>query len=116
MAQKVQVTLTCDVHADERPAAETIVFSLDNTAYEIDLCAEHADEFRGDVASFIAAGRRLGRKTAVAGARSRRSSSSAATSEASLPEIRAWARENGYEVSERGRVRADVLAAFAAAH
>ena len=30
--------------------------------------------------------------------------------------IREWARSNGYEVSERGRLSATVLSAFEAAH
>ena len=47
MAQRVQVLLVCDLHDDDTEGTETIRFSLDGAAYEIDLCASHAAQLCG---------------------------------------------------------------------
>lgn len=88
---------------------ETVHFSLDGTAYEIDLSTEHARQLRESLAGYISAGRR--RSTAAAGSPRKRASR---TPDAAR--IRAWAAENGHPVSERGRIPAPVLEAYNAAH
>lgn len=104
MAQKVQVVLVDDVDGGE--AAETLSFALDGVGYEIDLSDKNAADLRAALKPWISAGRRVsGRRTASRGRG--RSSSDAAT-------IRDWAKANGYEVSERGRVSAKVREAYAA--
>jgi len=102
MAQKVQVVLIDDI--DGGAASETVSFSLDGVGYEIDLSTSHAAELRAAVEPWISAGRRVsGRRSASRG----RGNSDAA-------KIRAWAKANGHEVSERGRVSASVREAYAA--
>lgn len=112
MAQKVQVLLVDDI--DGGTADETVTFALDGVSYEIDLTATHAAELRESFARWVGHGRKTGGRSSGSGrgtaARSRRSSSSDATA------IREWAKANGHKVSERGRISADVKAAYEAAH
>ncbi|MEO8556434.1 MAG: Lsr2 family protein [Actinomycetota bacterium] len=104
MAQRVQVLLVDDI--DGAVAAETVSFSLDGVSYEIDLTAAHAKKLRDDLATWVGHARRSGgrkssRKAAVGGVR-----------RGDLSAVREWARNNGHKVSDRGRVSADVLAAY----
>ena len=121
MAQKVQVLLVDDV--DGGTAEETVTFSLDGVAYEIDLTAQNAAELRESFARWVGHARKVGsgsgsrgtgRPSRASGGTSRRSGGSSSGGDATA--IREWARENGYEVSERGRISADVRAAYEAAH
>jgi hypothetical protein len=112
MAQRVNVVLVDDI--DGNDASETVSFALDGVDYEIDLSDAHAAELREALSLYVGHGRRTGgrRKNGA----TRRTPSGADGSGASAGDIRAWARENGYEVSERGRVSAEVREAYAAAH
>lgn len=116
MAQKVQVLLVCDLHDDETEGNETVTFALDGSSYEIDVCEEHAGALREDLASYVGAARRAGRTTSGGGGQ-RKSSSKAFAREGSgnVSEVRDWARANGFEVSERGRISGQVLEAYEAA-
>lgn len=107
MAQKVNIVLVDDIDGSE--AEETISFALDGNAYEIDLNAENAQKLRDALAPYVAHARRAERKS-----RGRRSGRTAAG--ATPAEIRAWARENGMDVPERGRVSESIREAYAAAH
>lgn len=117
MAQKVQVLLVDDI--DGGTAEETVTFSIDGVAYEIDLTADHAAELRESFARWVGharktgSGSRSGGRQGRGGGQSRRSGSST-PGEATA--IREWARQNGREVSERGRISADIRAAYEAAH
>lgn len=117
MAQKVQVLLVCDLHEGEVEGTETIAFGLDGSSYEIDVCEEHAAELRDAFAPYVGAGRRAGR-AAVAPAQRRAGRRSGAVNgdKQRVADIRDWARRNGHQVSERGRIAANVLAAYEAAH
>ena len=112
MAQRVNVVLVDDI--DGSDAAETISFALDGVDYEIDLSEKHANELRKAFSLYVGHGRRTGGRRR-SGRRST-PSAPAAASGASAAEIRAWARENGWDVPERGRVSAEVREAYAAAH
>lgn len=105
MAQRIVYRLEDDL--DNSEAAETIVFGVDSVSYEIDLSEANAQKLRDLLAPYVAAGRRVGgrRKTG-----NRRRGGSSAT------EVRAWAAENGYTVSSRGRVPAEVREAYDRAH
>lgn len=116
MAQKVQVLLVCDLHDDEVEGTETISFGLDGSQYEIDLCAAHATEIREDLASYVGAARRAGRSAAAGRRSSTPRASRPSSSGKNVSEVREWARANGYEVSERGRIASTVLEAYEAAH
>jgi len=107
MAQKVNIVLIDDI--DGNDAEETVSFALDGKDYEIDLNSANAQELRDALAPYIGHARR-----ATGGrARGRRG-----RSDSGVPasEIREWARQNGWDVPERGRVSADVREAYAAAH
>lgn len=104
MAKKVVVELIDDV--DSSPAAETVSFGLDGTQYEIDLSAENAEELRAAFAPWVAAGRKV-----TAGRRVVPKPAKAASDAAA---IRDWARAKGIEVSERGRIPAEVRAQYVA--
>jgi len=112
MAQRVQVTLICDLHGDESPADETLTFGLDGSKYEIDLCGEHANQLRESFAGYVGAARRASGRSAAAtrpgGGRRRRNRGSG---EAAA--IREWARERGLPVPERGRIPADLAEKYA---
>jgi hypothetical protein len=114
MAQRVQVTLVCDLHGDETPGSVTVPFSLDGSAYEIDLCDDHAAQLRDAFAPYVGAARRSGSRPAGAGRGGRRRRS-AGGSDVDAGAVRAWARENGVTVSERGRISREVLDQYAAA-
>lgn len=107
MAQRIVYRLEDDL--DNSEAAETIVFGLDSVSYEIDLSEENAAKLRDLLAPYVASGRRVGGKRKIAGRR-RSGGANSAT------EIRAWANENGYKVSTRGRVPAEVREAYERAH
>lgn len=112
MAQKVQVILTDDL--DGGDADETVQFAIDGISYEIDLSEANAEALREALATYVAVARRLGGRSVR-----RRSAAPAprpAAERADLTELRAWARENGYQVSDRGRVSSQVRVAYEAAH
>jgi hypothetical protein len=106
MAQKITVALEDDL--DGGPADETVRFGLDGSEYEIDLSASNAAAFRGQLAPFIEHARKAGR-----GPR-RRPARSASNRERS-GDIRAWAKEHGLAVSDRGRIPASVVEQYEAA-
>ena len=107
MAQRVHVVLEDDLDGSE--AAETVSFALDGTSYEIDLNDKNASALRDAVSLYIAHGRKVGR-AGRAGSRG----GSAKSSGTDASEVRAWARDNGFKVSERGRVPREVVAAYEA--
>jgi hypothetical protein len=110
MAQKVQVLLVDDF--DGGTADETVQFGIDGTAYEIDLSAANAAGLRDALAPYVAVARRVGAR----GGTRRRGRARSSSGAGSAREVREWARENGYQVSERGRVPADVMEAYRAAN
>jgi len=119
MAQKVQVMLVCDLHEDEVEGVETVAFGLDGTSYEIDACEEHAAQLRDAFAPYVGAARRAGRAPATARRPARSGSPRPAASGSDrerVQAIREWARSQGHQVSERGRLAATVLQAYEAAH
>jgi hypothetical protein len=111
MAQRFQVLLVCDLHGDETPGVETITFSTDGTAYEIDVCAQHAAKLRESFAPYVAAGRRAGRS----GGSARRRRTQRSNGGVDPAAVRAWARSHNIKVSERGRISAELLDRYAAA-
>ncbi|MFE9251169.1 Lsr2 family protein [Streptomyces sp. NPDC007088] len=110
MAQKVQVLLVDDLNGGE--ADETVTFALDGKSYEIDLTTANADKLRGLLEDYVKHGRRTGGRAAGGRGKSRASSGGNQDTAA----IRAWAKENGHKVNDRGRVPADVRQAYEDAH
>uniref|UniRef100_A0A942YAP0 Lsr2 family protein n=1 Tax=Neobacillus citreus TaxID=2833578 RepID=A0A942YAP0_9BACI len=117
MAQKVTVQLVDDL--DDSPITpgegRTVEFAFDGSSYEIDLTDDNVDKFREAISDYIAAARKVtGRRTGGSGT-SQKSSPKRGNSE-ELAKIREWAKDNGYEVSSRGRISTQVQEAYAAAH
>lgn len=114
MARKAVVILEDDLTGQllEPGRGETITFGLDGQAYEIDLSGEHATELRQALRRYTDAARRTGATGRRAGQARRQNGQRRPDSGA----IRAWARENGHSVPDRGRIPNTVLAAYTAAH
>ncbi|GAA3710767.1 Lsr2 family protein [Zhihengliuella alba] len=111
MARKVEVTLIDDL--DGSKADESVKFALDGVQYEIDLSETNANELRESLKRYVDAG------TRVTGGRGRSTGSSSSSrsggSKGETAAIREWAKQNGYEVSARGRIQASVIEAYRAA-
>ncbi|MDQ0850147.1 hypothetical protein QFZ65_002085 [Arthrobacter sp. B3I9] len=109
MAKKTVVLLEDDIDGSE--ASETVSFALDGTEYEIDLNNDHANELREALARFTADARKTsggrGRPTTT-----RKSSQGGPDAKA----VRQWAAENGIQVNTRGRIQADIVEKYEAAH
>ena len=106
MAQKVKIILVDDI--DSGSADETVRFGLDGTQYEIDLSTDNAQKLRGALQTYMEAGRKVG-------GRSIRPRGTGAGRSNEAAQIREWARNNGYTVSERGRVNSEIIEAYRAA-
>jgi hypothetical protein len=106
MAQRVIVELEDDL--DGGPAVETLRFGLGGSEYEIDLSKKNASAFRRQIAPYIEHARKAGR------GQRRRPGRSASSRERS-GDIRAWAKDHGIPVSERGRIPASVVQQYEAA-
>jgi hypothetical protein len=103
MAQKVNIVLVDDIDGSE--AEETVSFALDGKEYEIDLSAKNAARLRDAFAPYVGHGRKAAGR--------RRGRTGAGPSPA---DIRAWARDIGFKVPDRGRVSSEVREAYLAAH
>ncbi|MEU2560959.1 Lsr2 family protein [Streptomyces longispororuber] len=108
MAQKTIVLLTDDLDGSE--ADETVAFGLDGRQYEIDLATANADKLRGLLDPFLKAGRRRGGSSRGRGARQTFARKTAVGPNSG--DIRAWAKKNGFEVNDRGRVPATIREAY----
>ena len=113
MAQKVTVQLVDDL--DGGAAEETVSFSLDGIAYEIDLSAANASALREAFARYVGHARKVGSR-AAAGRSTGRATGRRRGGDTRTAEIREWARANGHAVNERGRIPGAVLAAYEKAH
>jgi hypothetical protein len=109
MAQRIQAYFIDDIDGSE--AEGTVRFGLDGAEYEIDLSTAHAKELRNALARYTQAARR----STGAGSRRTRRERNAAADRPSSTEVRAWAREQGIEVKDRGRIPGEVVAKFRAA-
>jgi Lsr2 len=108
MAKTVAVVMTDDL--DGSPAAGTLMFGIDGVTYEIDLNEKNRARFERELSPYIAAGRRVTRS------RRRASSGRPPGPRADRAAVRAWARDNGLRVSERGRISAEVISQYEAVH
>ena len=110
MAQKVQITLLCDLDDGNVEADETLQFSLGGSAYEVDVCGKHAQQIRDGLEPFVA----HARKTSSANSSRRRQRAAAGRDQTAG--VRSWAKDHGIQVSERGRIPASVVKEYEAAH
>ena len=119
MAQQVNVKFVDDL--DGSDAAGTVSFAIDGRAYDIDLSEDNAARLHDSLASFVAAARKSRGASAATGRRKQKMTASSGRRPQPLDReqtaaIRAWARQNGHQVSERGRISKTVVDAFQAAH
>jgi hypothetical protein len=108
MAQQIQTLFIDDL--DGGPAEGTVRFGLDGTDYEIDLSTAHSEELHKVLAAYVTHARKAA-GTARRGSRGRRP----ADSPDNTRKIREWARAQGIDVRERGRVPAEVIEKYKAA-
>ena len=104
MAQQIQTLFIDDIDGGE--AAGTVRFALDGVEYEIDLSIEHTDELHTALGKYIDHARK-------AGGTSRRTPRAVTTIDTTA--VRTWAREQGYDIKDRGRVPAGLVAKYQAA-
>ena len=109
MAQKIQTLFIDDIDGGE--ADGTVRFALDGAEYEIDLSSKHDEELRSALKSYISHARKVSgpARKAAAGRPGRKPSA------VDTVAVRAWARENGFDIKDRGRVPADLVAKYRAA-
>lgn len=105
MAQKVETLLIDDL--DGSHAEGTVRFGVDGADYEIDLSASHAQQLRDALAPYISAARRTGTSSRRTGQKT--------TRPPDPTEVREWARAQGIDVKDRGRVPSELIAKFKAA-
>ena len=109
MALKIQSLFIDDIDGSEGEG--TVRFALDGAEYEIDLNTKHAEALRKSLAKYIDAARR----SSGAARRPARSGRRASASGVNTTEVREWAKAQGYEVKDRGRVPAELVVKFRAA-
>jgi hypothetical protein len=109
MASIVSVVVSDDI--DGSPEAETVSFGLEGVTYEIDLAGKNRAKLDKALAPYIEHSRRVSRARRRLG-----TSRQSGRSNDNNMLIRAWARDEGLQVSERGRISADVIRQYEAAH
>ena len=115
MAQKHIVQLIDDLDGSE--AEETVTFALDGNSYDIDLSAGNAAKLRDVLAVYIGNARRSGGRSGSSGrSGGSRRGRGARSDREQTQAIREWARKNGHQVGEKGRIPGSVLDAYHAQH
>jgi hypothetical protein len=112
VAQKIQTLFIDDIDGGE--AEGTVRFALDGAEYEIDLSAQHSEQLRSALGRYVPHARKVAgvpRRVGRAAGRAVKAGSGALNT----TEVRNWARENGYDIKDRGRVPADLVAKYQAA-
>lgn len=108
MSRNVSVVITDDLDGSE--GAETVSFGIDGVSYEIDLSEANRTKLATGLAPFVAAGRRASKAVG------RRAGARPISPSVDRAAVRAWAREAGLNVSERGRISSDVMTRYEASH
>jgi Lsr2 len=107
MAKTMNVVVTDDI--DGSAGAGPVVFGYQNVFYEIDLGPKNKARFADELAPFISAARRASRGTAPRRTRT-------AADRLDRAAIRTWAHEQGLAISDRGRLSAEIISKYRAAH
>ena len=105
MAQKIQTLFIDDI--DGGDAEGTVRFALDGTEYEIDLSTRHSDELHTALKKYVDHARKVGGVR-----RGPRSTARRHVSAIDTHKVREWAKEQGFEIKDRGRVPADLVAKY----
>jgi Lsr2 len=120
MVKRSSVVLTCDLPHLE-PVSEgvvTVEFGYEGKTYDVELCPEHADEYHQWMRKYL--GHPVDpsplKARKASGGQARPSVSSGVSGLADTALVRAWARDQGYKVNDRGRISADIVSAYQALH
>lgn len=116
MAQKVLVQLIDDLDGAPAEDGQTVSFALDGVTYEIDLREENATKLRDSLADFVASARKTGGRAKRGTAPATRRVVAEARTKEQTKAIREWARNNGRNLSDRGRIPTNIIEAFEEAH
>jgi hypothetical protein len=115
VAERIVTLLIDDIDgSDITDGGQHVEFTVRGVSYAIDLSKTNAAKFDRALKPYVEAASRIG-SPAKPTARKRSTKAAASDQTPRLEDVRAWARENGYEVSDRGRIRGEVLEAFHAA-
>jgi hypothetical protein len=115
MAQKVIVELVDDLDGSASDDISTVSFSLDGADYEIDLSESNAEYLRNTLDEYVNAARRVGGRIKRSTGGPRTTASRPAASREQTKAVRDWARNNGFDLADRGRIPSHVIEAFEAA-
>lgn len=110
MATQTTTTVIDDLTGEQ--GAETITFGIDGSLYELDLTAANQDKLRSSLAEYVQAGRKVTGKASSIRATSNNGSAPTKRDPEQTKAIRAWARANGYDMSDRGRIPTQVEIAY----
>lgn len=110
MATRITTTLVDDIDPTQE-ASETVSFALDGTTYEIDLTEENAQSIRALIGTWAGYARVIARPRPVSSGKRRDRNA-----DYDPVAVREWAKSQGIELSERGRISASVIAAYKAGH
>jgi Lsr2 len=114
MARETITRLVDDL--DGGNAERTVSFGWDGQSYEIDLSKKNISTLEKALKPYLDAGRRLRGATTRSTRRTGRANSTGSADRGKLQDVREWARANGHEVSERGRIPSAIREAYEAAH
>ncbi|MFN2477954.1 MAG: Lsr2 family protein [Pseudonocardiaceae bacterium] len=114
MARKTIVTLVDDLTGEAAEDISTVEFAVDGITYELDLTDDNSAKLRDALAPYARAGRKISgrRRGGTRPGHIRSTGGGAGYNRETLKSIRAWARNNGHSVSDRGRLSAEVLQAW----
>jgi hypothetical protein len=111
MVERVSISLVDDLDGSE--ADETLKFGLDGVSYQIDLSTDNAEELRDALSQYVEHARRAGGRRRVATkVPAKPIARPIAVDREQNQAIRFWARKNGFDISERGRIPASVVEAY----
>ena len=115
MARQRQIieTVTCDICGETTDDATAVTLGWGREQWELDLCPAHNAELSSQFDTWTAKARRTGAGRGGASS-SRRATTFGTTTDANA--VREWAKANGHKVGEKGRIAADVRAAYEAAN
>lgn len=115
MAERILRQLIDDINGSDIPegSGERVDFSLRGVDYQIDLSESNVAKLDKALKPYVEAATRVGGRRRGRAAKS--ASASGVASKEQLAAIRDWARKKGYEVSDRGRIKAEIVEAFEAA-
>ncbi|MCK0517390.1 Lsr2 family protein [Williamsia sp. DF01-3] len=114
MARTTIEQITDDFDGSDLDPAEVTVamFTVNGVDYSLDLGANSAEKFNKDMGKWIDKATKIGGRQKRSTSRQAAAVSAPRTDKAQLAAIREWARANGYEVSDRGRIPNAIVDAY----